>query len=64
MIKYIKENKNKIIATTTKMIAALIVPGGLIIWGAYELGRFQQRRRDGKFNFQEDSQSSSENVKQ
>lgn len=60
MLKYIKENKSKIVATTTKVVAALIIPGGFIVLAAYELGRLQQRRNDDKTNIQEDTQTTSE----
>ena len=60
MIKYIKENKTKIMATTTKVVAAFIIPGGLFIWGAYELGKLQQRKKDDKDSVQQDSQNAGE----
>ena len=60
MLRYIKENKEKIIATTAKVVAAIVIPGGLIVLGAYELGKLQQRRIDGETNIQQDTQSSTE----
>lgn len=60
MLRYIKENKEKIIATTAKVVAAIIIPGGLFVLGAYELGKLQQRRIDGETNIQQDTQSSTE----
>lgn len=50
MFEYIKKNKSKIVATTTKVVAAFILPGGFIVWGAYELGKLKekQRRTDDK----------------
>lgn len=60
MLKYIKENKSKIIATTTKVVAALIIPGGFVVLAAYELGKLQQRRMDDETNIPENTQVSSE----
>ncbi len=44
MLKYIKDNSTDIAATTAKVVAAIIVPGGFIIWGAYEYGKYKQRK--------------------
>jgi len=60
MIDYIKKNKEKIAATTAKVVAALIIPGGLFVLGAYELGKYKQRREDEQTNIQDDTQSSEE----
>lgn len=60
MIDYIKKNKEKIVATTAKVVAALVIPGGLIVLGAYELGKYKQRRKDEQTDIQDDTQSSEE----
>lgn len=57
MIDYIKKNKEKIAATAAKAVAALIIPGGLLVWGAYELGRYKQRRTNDKTDIQKDTQT-------
>ena len=62
MLKYIKENKSKIVATTTKVVAALIIPGGFIVWAAYELGKLKEQQRnqdDAEANVHNNTQNTS-----
>lgn len=60
MFKYIEENKEKIMATVIKVVASIIIPGGFIVWGAYELGKYKQRRTDDEVNLQENTQTTDE----
>ena len=60
MLRYLKENKEKLVETTAKVVAALIIPGGLIVLSAYELGKYKQRKIDDETNLQENTQTTEE----